>query len=202
MFLLVGLGNIGTEYVNTRHNFGFKVIERIHDTYVFAKQQQKFSGIVAAGEILQEKVIILKPTTYMNNSGEAVAKVKKFYQIPPEHIVVFHDEVDLELGRVKLKVGGDAAGHNGVKSINQSIGKNYTRIRLGVRPLANFSEDSHYNNFKTPEFVLGRFSKQEASVVTEVTERVCQLLPLLLLDDKQEFANRINNPQQNGTKNN
>jgi PTH1 family peptidyl-tRNA hydrolase len=182
MFLIVGLGNIGKEYENTRHNFGFLTVDEIIKKYNFGSSNKKFSSEFYQGKIDGEDVIIIKPQTYMNKSGVAVSQVKKFYKVPIENIIVFHDDLDLELGKIKVKVGGGAGGHNGLKSIDGLIGKNYIRVRLGIgRPEHKDAVHS---------YVLGKFNKEEQKIVDDIRVRISDLISDLF-EDRVGFLNRF-----------
>ncbi len=132
MWLIVGLGNPGKEYEATRHNIGFMVVDRLAERWRAPKLQSKFKGEFAQTTIAGEPSLLLKPATYMNLSGQSVQAAMAFYKVPLEAIVVVHDDLDLELGQIKLKRGGGAGGHNGLKSIDQSVGAAYVRVRGGV----------------------------------------------------------------------
>ena len=121
MFLVVGLGNPGREYENTRHNVGFMAADKVFGRYRFSSFKEKFDGLVAEGQIAGEKVLLLKPQTFMNLSGNSVVKAALFYKILPENIIVLHDDVDLEFGRLKAKCGGGSAGHNGLNGMDANI---------------------------------------------------------------------------------
>ncbi len=159
--LIVGLGNLGKEYEKTRHNFGFLALNEIVKKFNLTGPSKKFSSEFFSGEIQSHKIIAIKPQTYMNNSGISVLETSKFYKIPPEKIIVLHDEIDIKLGAVKIKKGGGNAGHNGLKSIDSRIGKNYHRFRLGVgRP--------QHQNQEVADYVLSKFSKDELIKVEEI----------------------------------
>lgn len=161
MKLIVGLGNIGKEYESTRHNFGFLLLDQIVSDYSLQNSGIKNKAEVFTGEIDGEKIIAIKPQTFMNLSGQAVSPIASFFKIPVEDILVLHDEIDIDLGDVRFKQGGGNAGHNGLKSLDSSVGKNYKRLRLGVgRPSDPRFEVSNY--------VLGKFSKDEMVVVDEM----------------------------------
>ena len=130
--LLVGLGNPGPEYSGNRHNVGFMALEAIIDEYGFGAPRSRFNGLVWEGKIGGKKVLALKPLTFMNRSGDAVAQAAKFYKLPLERIIVLYDEIDLAPGKLKVKQGGGAAGHNGIRSIDGHIGPNFWRVRIGV----------------------------------------------------------------------
>lgn len=160
MFLVVGLGNPGKEYSNTRHNIGFMAADEIFSRYNFTPFKNKFEGLIAEGNIEGEKVLLLKPQTFMNLSGNSVAKVASFYKIEPQNIIVIHDDKDLALGKIKAKIGGSAGGHNGLKSIDSHIGTEYNRIRIGAG-----SPQEHHTD--TINFVLSNFSKTEKETIDE-----------------------------------
>ena len=132
MYLVVGLGNPGGEYARNRHNIGFMAADEIVRRHSFSDWRKKFQGDIAEGRIGTEKVLVLKPGTYMNESGRAVAEAVKFYKLSPEDVVVIYDEIDLAAGRVRVKTGGGHAGHNGIRSIIQHLGADFMRVRLGV----------------------------------------------------------------------
>lgn len=155
MWLFVGLGNPGGEYARNRHNVGFIVVDAIQDEHsMFPDFRAKFQGHVSEGRIEGSKVMLLKPQTYMNNSGQSVAQAVKFYKIEPDRIVVFHDELDIKSGEVRVKQGGGNAGHNGLKSIQAHIGTaDFWRVRIGIGRPQHKGQVSNY--------VLDNFSKAE-----------------------------------------
>ena len=132
MYLLVGLGNPGSDYAGNRHNIGFMAVDGIHRHYSFQPFRTKFHGEVADGSIAGDKVLILKPTTYMNESGRSVAELVRFYKIETGNVIVLHDELDLSPGKIRVKKGGGLAGHNGLKSIADHIGLDFYRVRIGI----------------------------------------------------------------------
>ena len=132
MKLFVGLGNPGAKYARNRHNVGFMAVDRIADRHGFAAWRRRFQGEVAEGTLAGERVLVLKPGTYMNESGRAVGEAARFLKIPESDIVVFYDEIDLAPGKLKVKTGGGNAGHNGLRSLSAHIGNDYVRVRIGV----------------------------------------------------------------------
>jgi len=184
MYLLIGLGNIGKEYAKTRHNFGFLALDQIITDYNLSALGKKFSSEVFAGEIAGKKVIALKPQTYMNNSGLAALEAIKFYKIPLQNIIVLHDEIDIDLGRIKTKIGGGSAGHNGLKSIDSMIGKEYHRLRLGVGRPEN-------KEFEVADYVLSKFTKDEMMIVEEINKKISSTINLLIDGDATLFANKF-----------
>lgn len=155
MYLFVGLGNPGPEYERQRHNIGFMAVDAIADKHGFGAWKSKNKGLYAEGRLGASKVFLCKPQTYMNLSGEAIAPIATFYKIPPENIFIFHDELDLAEGVIKVKLGGGTAGHNGLKSTSKCLGTdNYHRVRMGIghpgskarvngHVLGNFREEEH-----------------------------------------------------------
>lgn len=182
MFLIVGLGNPGAEYQNTRHNVGFMAVDEIHNKYGFGAYKSKFDGLVAEGKIGGEKVLILKPQTYMNLSGNSVVKAALFYKILPENVIVIHDDLDLPLGTVRAKLGGGNAGHNGLKSLDQHITPNYNRIRIGIGSVVKKDTVGH---------VLGKVSKKESEELEFVTGVVRDSIDILLKDGISVYSNKL-----------
>lgn len=184
MILLVGLGNPEKKYENTRHNFGFLFIDELVRQFNLEGPKIKYQAEIYTGNIGGEKVIAVKPLTYMNRSGISVKDIKLFYKIPLENIVVFHDDVDISLGRIKAKIGGGAGGHNGLRSIDSMVGTNYHRVRLGVgRP--------SYKDFDTADYVLGKFAKPEREVVDKVNYTIASLIDKIIRKDFVGFLNEF-----------
>lgn len=183
MILLVGLGNPGKEYAQTRHNIGFMAVDEIIHRYSFSGFRSKFKGQIAEGEIDGEKVIVLKPETYMNLSGDCVGPVCKFYKIPVDNVIVFHDDMDLPVGKVKVKRGGGSGGHNGLKSIDKHLGNNYFRVRIGVsKPLLKE---------EVVNWVLSSFSKEDKKNLENILESIAKWMPLMLKGDTENFMNKL-----------
>jgi peptidyl-tRNA hydrolase, PTH1 family len=183
MFLLVGLGNPGSKYQKTKHNFGFLLLDTIIKNYNFQLlKSKKLNYELFVGDIDSNKIYILKPLKYMNLSGLPVLEVKNFYKINLENIIIFHDDLDLDLGRIKIKRGGGSAGHNGLKDIDKSIGKNYLRLRLGIgRP-----ENKEYN---TADYVLSKFNDNEFLKIEHINDKISDLLPELFKKEYDSFIN-------------
>lgn len=158
MFLIVGLGNPGSQYEDTRHNIGFKVVDNIAKEYNIEINRQKFKGMCGEGFINGEKVILLKPTTYMNLSGESVREVVDFYKLSNDDVLVIYDDISLDVGRLRIREKGSAGGHNGIKSIIAHLGTDiFPRIKVGVgQP-----------NVDLVNYVLGKFTKEEMEVLNE-----------------------------------
>jgi len=182
MKLLVGLGNPGSDYAMTRHNMGFQAVDAIVRRFSFRDWKKDCKGLVAKGEIEGEKVVILKPHTFMNLSGESVLAAMSFFKIKPEDVIVFHDEMALPVGKVKVKVGGSAAGHNGIKNIDSHIGPDYMRVRIGV------DQD---RSIDTAAYVLGIPSADDQKVLVETVDKIAENVPLLLKGDENNFMNRL-----------
>ncbi|MCR5506504.1 MAG: aminoacyl-tRNA hydrolase [bacterium] len=165
MLLIVGLGNIGSEYENTRHNIGFMTVDKIKEDNNFPdfKEKNKYF-FTKKGDI-----ILAKPTTYMNLSGEAVLALSSMYKIKPEDIIIIHDDLDLETGRIKIKQGGSNGGHNGLKSIDKAIGVNYHRIRIGIDHPRNFTPKIDVVNY-----VLGKFKPEEKEKIEKSINIISQ----------------------------
>ncbi len=169
--LIVGLGNIGKKYTGTRHNIGFDCIEalaksqNINDWAV----KKDLKSIVASGNIGDSRVILCKPTTFMNNSGDAVQAMSHFYKIEPQNIVVVHDELDLVFGQIRTRLGGSDAGHNGIKSLVQNIGEGFGRIRIGLGPKTPPAIDS-------ADFVLAKFTEKELSQIKNLLQETTSII--------------------------
>src|SRR5947199_2647887 len=157
MRLLVGLGNPGSEHVGNRHNIGFMVVQEIARRHGFPPWRRRFQGVATESPVGSERVLLLLPGTYMNESGRAVAEAAHFYKLDLDHIVVFHDEIDLAPGKVRVKKGGGVAGHNGLRSISAHVGNDYRRVRIGV---GHPGEKDRVHGY-----VLGDFAKDERAWV-------------------------------------
>lgn len=181
MWLIVGLGNPGPEYERTRHNIGFMAIDRLAEGG--ARFNKKFDGLVLQTEIAGEKCILLKPQTYMNLSGKSVQAAAAFYKSPPDHIIVLHDELDLPLGRLRIKQGGGANGHNGLKDIDEKLGPDYWRIRLGIGHPGN-KEQVH-------DHVLSRFAPEEMDVAEKVLAALVEKFPLFWQRAPEVLASNV-----------
>ena len=184
MLLLVGLGNPNPNNVNNRHNVGFSVIDEINKKFKLSKQKPKFKGLLTTGKIDEQKVYAIKPLTFMNSSGVCIKELIDYFKIDVKNVFVFHDDMDIDLGKVKVKFGGSSAGHNGIESLDKNIGKNYSRIRIGIgRPKKNSEGGDH---------VLDNFSNDEKLNVVEVTKNITELLTILINKDLDLFSSKIN----------
>ena len=183
MLLLAGLGNPGGKYRDNRHNVGFMAVDEIIHRHSFSAVRKRFHGDVSEGVITSEKVLALKPMTFMNKSGQAVAAAASFYKLPPERIVVLYDELDLAPGKVRVKRGGGAGGHNGIKDIDSHIGKDYWRIRIGIGHPGDKDRVLNY--------VLGDFGKADREWLFPVLEAISSEMPLMVGGDFEKFMSRV-----------
>ncbi len=184
-YIFVGLGNPGPQYSLNRHNIGFMAIDLIADEQNFPSFKSKFSAHVSEGRFGSTKVILIKPQTYMNLSGRSVAEAMKFYKVPLENVFVFHDDLDLQPGKIKLKQGGGAGGHNGLKSLDQCIGQNYWRIRLGIG----------HPGFKdaVSGYVLGNFHKDDECWLIDLLSRLSKTIPDIIKQKPADWLNQYYN---------
>jgi PTH1 family peptidyl-tRNA hydrolase len=183
MLLFVGLGNPGEQYAGNRHNVGFMAVQAIAKRHDIAPWRRRFQGVAVEGAIGGEKVLLLLPGTYMNESGRAVAEAAHFYKLEAGSVVVFHDEAELPPGKVRLKIGGGNAGHNGLRSISEHIGNDYRRVRLGV---------GHPGDKKLMEHhVLQDFAKSERPWVEALCEIVADNAALLIEGKDSTFQNKV-----------
>ena len=184
MLLFVGLGNPNPNNLNNRHNVGFFVIDAINQKFKLSKQKPKFKGLLTTGKIDEQKVFAIKPLTFMNSSGICIKELIEYFKINVKDVFVFHDDMDIDIGKVKVKFGGTSAGHNGIDSIDKNIGKNYSRIRIGVgRPTKNSTVTDH---------VLDDFSGDEKQNVEKVTKNIIESLSILISKDLDLFSSKIN----------
>lgn len=183
MFLLAGLGNPGEKYRDNRHNVGFMAVDEIIHRHRFSAPRSRFQGSVAEGEIAGEKVLALKPMTFMNKSGQSVAAAAKFYKLPREKVIVIYDELDLAPGKVRVKIGGGAGGHNGIRDIDNQFGKDYWRVRIGIgHPGDKDRVMSH---------VLGDFGKADREWLFPVLEAISGEIHLMVGGDHEAFMSRV-----------
>jgi PTH1 family peptidyl-tRNA hydrolase len=183
MLLLVGLGNPGPQYANNRHNIGFMAVDEIVRRHGFSPWRSRFQAQVAEGHIGAHRVLAIKPQTFMNESGRAVGEAVRFYKLESDQVIVIYDEIDLRFGKVKVKTGGGAGGHNGIRSLDAHIGRDYRRVRLGIdRP--EHKEQVHGH-------VLQDFAKAERPGVEKLIDAVVSELPLLLDGDEGSFMSRV-----------
>ncbi|MEK7819746.1 MAG: aminoacyl-tRNA hydrolase [Pseudomonadota bacterium] len=184
MRLIVGLGNPGPEYARNRHNVGFMAADAIVRRHRFSPWRAKFAGEIAEGELAGERVLVLKPMTYMNDSGSSAAAAARFFKVPVGDVIVLHDEIDLAPGKVRIKKGGGHAGHNGLRSIDDHMGSDFLRVRIGVGHPGDPD--------RVADYVLSDFSKAERDEWVEtLIEALAEQSPLLLRGDESGFMSKI-----------
>jgi PTH1 family peptidyl-tRNA hydrolase len=183
MRLLVGLGNPGSEHVGNRHNIGFMVVQEIARRHGFAPWRRKFQGVATEGAIGSERVLLLMPGTYMNESGRAVGEAAHFYKLALADIAVVHDELDLPPGKVRVKAGGGIAGHNGLRSITAHVGNDYRRVRVGIGHPGDKSLVYRY--------VLSDFAKDERDWVKELCEVIADNAAMIVRGEDSTFQNKV-----------
>ena len=185
MLLFVGLGNPSPDNENNRHNIGFKIIDAINQKFSLSKQKPKFKGLLTTGNIGNKKVYAIKPLTFMNNSGICIRELIEYFKIESEDVIVFHDDLDINFGKVKAKFGGSSAGHNGIESIDKFIGKDYSRVRIGI--------GTGNSKIIVTDHVLKDFDEEEKIKLENIKNNITDSL-LILLDKKLElFSSTINN---------
>jgi PTH1 family peptidyl-tRNA hydrolase len=183
MLLFVGLGNPGAKYQSNRHNIGFMLVDEIARRHGFAPWRRRFQGETAEGTLERERVILLKPMTYMNDSGQAVQEASNFFKLAPNEITVFHDEIELPPAKVRVKLGGGIAGHNGLRSISAHVGNDYRRVRIGVgHPGVKELVYGH---------VLNDFGKDERPWVEALREAIADHAGLLVTGRDSTFQNKV-----------
>lgn len=183
MRLIVGLGNPGSSYEKNRHNIGFMAVGAAARRHNFSPFQKKFQSLCAEGRLAGEKILILKPQTYMNESGRAVGEAMRFYKLAPEDVTVFYDELDLAPCKVKVKVGGGHAGHNGIRSMINHIGPDFKRVRLGIGHPGDKA--------KVHGHVLGDFNRIQQEAVTALTEAIADCLDLMIRGEDAKFLSQL-----------
>ena len=185
MLLFVGLGNPTPDSENNRHNVGFKIIDAINKKFGLSKQKPKFKGLLTTGNIGNKKIYAIKPLTFMNNSGICIRELIEYFKIDAEDIIVFHDDLDVEFGKIKTKFGGSSAGHNGIASIDKFIGKDYSRVRIGIGKPKGAIEVSDY--------VLQNFDEDESLKIEKITTDITDSVSILVEKKLDLFSSTINN---------
>ena len=185
MILLVGLGNPTPDSNDNRHNIGFKIIDEINQKFGLSKQKPKFKGLLTTGNISNKKVYAIKPLTFMNNSGICIRELIEYFKINVEDIIVFHDDLDIDFTKIKAKSGGSSAGHNGIASIDKFIGKEYSRVRVGIG-----KPDS---KIEVSDFVLTNFTDEEKMKLEEVIQNIIESMPILIDKKLDLFSSTVNN---------
>ena len=185
MLLFVGLGNPTPDSENNRHNVGFKIIDSINKKFSLSKQKPKFKGLLTTGKVGEEKVYAIKPLTFMNNSGICIREVIEYFKIDAEDVMVFHDDLDIDFGKIKAKFGGSSAGHNGIESIDKFIGKDYSRIRIGIgKPT---------ENIEIQDYVLQNFNEDEILGLEKISNNITDSISILIKKKLDLFSSTVNN---------
>jgi peptidyl-tRNA hydrolase, PTH1 family len=180
--LIAGLGNPGAQYARNRHNVGFMAVDTIHESYGFGPWRAKFQGLISEGKLARRKTYLLKPQTYMNESGASVGAAMRFLKLLPSALVVIHDEIDLSAGKLKAKTGGGDAGHNGLRSITATLGPDYHRVRLGV---------GHPSRERVVSHVLQNFAKADEDWLVPLLSAVAEAAPNFASYDMIGFMNQV-----------
>ena len=185
MILLVGLGNPTPDSNDNRHNIGFKIIDAINQKFGLSKQKPKFKGLLTTGNIGNKKVYAIKPLTFMNNSGICIRELIEYFKIDAEDVIVFHDDLDVDFSKIKAKFGGSSAGHNGIESIDKFIGKDYSRVRIGI--------GKPEKKIEVSDFVLTNFSEEEKIELQKVIKNIIDSIPVLIDKKLDLFSRTVNN---------
>ena len=185
MLLFVGLGNPTPDSENNRHNVGFKIIDSINKEFNLSKQKPKFKGLLTTGNINNNKVYAIKPLTFMNNSGICIRELIEYFKINAEDVIVFHDDLDIEFGKIKAKFGGSDAGHNGIASIDKFIGKDYSRVRIGI--------GKPKNKIEIADYVLQNFDEEEKIGIEKVSKNITESISILVEKKLELFSSTVNN---------
>jgi|TARA_B100000809_G_C14801235_1_gene410350 PTH1 family peptidyl-tRNA hydrolase len=185
MILLVGLGNPTPDSQDNRHNIGFKIIDAINQKFGLSKQKPKFKGLVTTGNISNKKIYAIKPLTFMNNSGICIRELIEYFKINVDDVIVFHDDLDIDFGKIKTKFGGSTAGHNGIASIDKFIGKDYSRVRIGIgKPDLKIAAS---------DFVLNNFNEDEKIELSKIILHIMDSIPILIDKKLDLFSSTVNN---------
>ena len=184
MQLLVGLGNPGPKDINNRHNIGFKIIDAVNSHFKLSKQKPKFKGLLTTGIISGNKVYAIKPLTFMNNSGTAIKELIDYFKIDAKDVIVFHDDLDIDFGKIKAKFGGSSAGHHGIESVDKFTGKDYSRVRIGIGHPKNIKKVNNH--------VLEDFKEDEEEQIKEIADNIVELIPTLLEKKIDLFSSKVN----------
>ena len=185
MILFVGLGNPTPDSENNRHNIGLKMIDSINKKFNLSKQKPKFKGLLTTGNIGDKKVYAIKPLTFMNNSGICIRELIEYFKIDAEDVVVFHDDLDIEFGKIKAKFGGSSAGHNGIASIDKFIGKEYSRVRIGI--------GKPKNDMEIADYVLQNFNEDESVGIEKTLNNITESISILVEKKLDLFSSTVNN---------
>ena len=185
MILFVGLGNPTPDSQDNRHNVGFKIIDAMNKNFGLSKQKPKFKGLLTTGNVSNKKVYAIKPLTFMNSSGICIRELIEYFKIDAEDVIVFHDDVDIDFGNIKAKFGGSSAGHNGIASIDKFIGKDYSRVRIGIgKPDPKIS---------VSDYVLNNFNEEEQKQLEKITKNIVDSIYILMDKKLDLFSSTVNN---------
>ncbi len=185
MILLVGLGNPTPNSQDNRHNIGFRIIDAINQKFKLSKQKPKFKGLLTTGDISNKKIYAIKPLTFMNNSGICIRELIEYFRIDVEDVIVFHDDLDIDFGKIKAKLGGSSAGHKGIASIDKFIGKEYSRVRVGIgKPETKIS---------VSDYVLNNFNDEEKIKLKKITNNIIDSMTILIDKKLDLFSSTVNN---------
>ena len=185
MLLFVGLGNPTPDSEHNRHNVGFKIIDTINKKFSLSKQKPKFKGLLTTGNIEGEKIYAIKPLTFMNNSGICIRELLEYFKFDAGDVIVFHDDIDVEFGKIKAKFGGSSAGHNGIASIDKFIGKDYSRVRIGI--------GKPKNPIDIKDYVLQNFDEDELASINKISENITVSIGELINKKLDLFSSIVNN---------
>ena len=185
MLLFVGLGNPTPDSENNRHNIGFKIIDSLNKEFNLSKQKPKFKGLLTTGNIGNEKVYAIKPLTFMNSSGICIRELIEYFKIDAENVIVFHDDLDVEFGKIKAKFGGSSAGHNGIASIDKFIGKEYSRVRIGI--------GKPKDGIEVADYVLQNFNEDEVVGMEKTLTNITESISILVEKKLDLFSSTVNN---------
>ncbi len=185
MLLFVGLGNPTPDSENNRHNVGFKILDMINKKFSLSKQKPKFKGLLTTGIIGGKKVYAIKPLTFMNESGICIRELIEYFKIDSKDVIVFHDDLDIEFGKIKAKSGGSSAGHNGIKSLDKFIGQDYSRVRIGI--------GKPKNNIEVADYVLQNFSEEESVGIEKISSDIADSISILIEKKLDLFSSTVNN---------
>ena len=187
MLLFVGLGNPTSDSENNRHNIGFKIIDAINKKFNLSKQKPKFKGLLTTGNIENKKIYAIKPLTFMNNSGICIRELLEYFKIESGNVFVFHDDLDVEFGKIKTKFGGSSAGHNGIASIDKFIGKDYSRVRIGI--------GKPKDNIEIADYVLQNFNEDESNSIQKILKNITESISILVEKKLDLFSSTVNNKE-------
>ena len=185
MLLFVGLGNPTPDSENNRHNVGFKIIDAINKKFSLSKQKPKFKGLLTTGNIGSVKVYAIKPLTFMNNSGICIRELIEYFKIDAQDVIVFHDDLDVEFGKIKAKFGGSSAGHNGIASIDKFIGKDYSRVRIGI--------GKPQGRIEVADYVVQNFDEDETMGIEKISNHINDSISFLVEKKLDLFSSTVNN---------